>query len=226
MSTSRRNFLLSTGVLAADLGAAQRTSAANAAPRVPSREALKLLLEGNARFVAGTPQCSPLTARRAEIANGQSPFAAVLGCADSRVPVETIFDREPGDIFVVRLAGNFADASGIGSLEYGVSVLKASVLMVLGHTSCGAVQAAVDYVEHGKRLPGHMQLLADAIAPAVKRVRSEGGDVVAHSVAANVRRTVESLSATSAIITDAGRAKHLMIMGAVYDLHAGKVSLI
>src|SRR5581483_6066968 len=117
---------------------------ANTHSPISPTAALKNLMDGNARFVAETPITGrPLMDRVRELAKGQSPFATVLGCSDSRVPVETVFDHEPGDIFVIRIAGNFVDDSGLGSIEYAVAVLKSPLVMVLGHTSCGAVKAAI-----------------------------------------------------------------------------------
>jgi carbonic anhydrase len=186
---------------------------------------LATLMAGNARFVAGTPRCVPATARRTELANGQAPFAAVLGCSDSRVPVETIFDHDPGDVFVVRIAGNFVTDAGLGSLEYSVAVLKSELVMVLGHSACGAVKAAMDAVK-GETFPGHIQGLATAIEPAAKAVKNASGDWFANAIAENVRRNVTALTAQSKILADAKAAGTITIVGAVYDLHTGKVARV
>lgn len=180
---------------------------------------LKALLAGNARFVAGTPKCIPATAKRAALANGQAPFAAVLGCSDSRVPVETVFDHEPGDIFVVRVAGNFADPVGIGSLQYSVAVLKSTLVMVLGHTACGAVDAATKFVKKGTTFPGQIQTIAEALAPVAKSTQHASGDWLHNAIVANVKANVAKLKADAII----GKAE---IVGAVYDLASGKVSLV
>jgi carbonic anhydrase len=116
-------------------------------------EALASLKAGNARFVAGTPQTDPLDAGVLELASGQSPHAIVLGCSDSRVPIETIFDQPPGNVFVVRVAGNFLNDDILGSIEFGVAVLKARLILVLGHTNCGAVTAAVAHAKDGTTQP-------------------------------------------------------------------------
>ncbi len=186
---------------------------------------LASLMAGNARFAAGSPRCTPATARRAELASGQAPFAAVLGCADSRVPVETIFDHDPGDIFTVRVAGNFATDTGLGSLEYGVAVLKTKLLMVLGHSGCGAVKAATQSLK-GETFPGHIQLLATAIEPAAKATKGQSGDWVTNAIDENVRMTVRALTAQSKILADAHAAGSITIVGAVYELHTGKVRLL
>jgi len=164
------------------------------------------------------------TAKRVELANVQEPFAVVLGCSDSRVPVETIFDQEPGNVFVVRLAGNVIDAYTLGSIEYAVAILKASLLLVLGHSSCGAVTAAVDYVKNGARQPGHIQGLVGAIVPAARRTRDGAGDWLARAIAENVRLNMERAIDESSIVAQAVAAGALGIAGAVYDLHTGKVT--
>jgi carbonic anhydrase len=184
-------------------------------------------LDGNARFISGKPVTGrPLMDRVRELAKGQSPFATVLGCSDSRVPVETIFDHEPGDIFVVRLAGNFVTDAALGSIEYAVAVLKSPLVMVLGHTSCGAVKAAVDFVETGKVLPGHMQTLAGAIEPAAKAARHQGGDWWHSAVLENVRLNAERLRTSTPILAQAVRSHDAEVVGAVYDLNTGKVTLV
>ena len=196
-------------------------AAADAGPRLPPSAGLHQLLEGNARFAADKPSGLSTTHRRAELAQGQAPFAIVLGCSDSRVPVETIFDHEPGDIFVVRVAGNFVTPAGLGSLEFGCEVLKASLLMVLGHTSCGAVKAAFDFNKTGKPLPGHMQTLVDAIAPVIKHTRDE-----AAAVRANVQANVAAVKAAEPLLAAAVREGKIDVVGAVYDLKTGRVALL
>ena len=186
---------------------------------------LTALMAGNARFVAGTPQCVAATARRTELANGQAPFAAVLGCSDSRVPVETIFDHDPGDVFVVRVAGNFVTDTGLGSLEYAVAVLKSELIIVLGHSSCGAVKAATQAFK-GETFPGHIQGLATAIEPAAQATKGQAGDWVANATTENVRMNAHALLAQSSILSEAHAAGKITIVGAVYDLHTGKVNLL
>lgn len=188
-------------------------------------DALNNLMDGNARFVAGTPRAHPLFERVRELAAGQSPFATVLACADSRVPVETLFDHEPGDIFVVRLAGNFVSEAALASIEYATAVLESPLVMVLGHTSCGAVQAAVEYVKSGIPLRGHMQALVDPIAPAAKQCEHRAGDWWYNAVAENVRLNVNALKTSTPIMTDALKNGH-EIVGGVYDLRTGRVTLL
>jgi carbonic anhydrase len=186
--------------------------------------ALALLKAGNARFVAGKPECAPLTARVAELASGQNPVAIVLGCSDSRVPVETVFDQPPGNVFVVRVAGNYLTDDGLGSIEYAIAVLKSKAIVVLGHSSCGAVSAAVSYVKSGTTQPGHIQELVTSLEPAAKATKGHPGDWVANAIAENVTLNVAALTSRSSIVADAVKSGSLGIYGGVYDLHGGKVS--
>lgn len=225
-SVDRGKFLRSTGLglAAAALVDGEAMAAGGNAPAPAAtnpEQALALLKAGNSRFVAGNSTCGPLTARRMELTQGQSPFAIVLGCSDSRVPIETVFDQVPGHIFVVRLAGNFADANGLGSMEYGVAVLKASLILVLGHTACGAVDATVKYVNQGTTVPGHIQALVTAIAPAVKK-----GESLDEAIAGNVKANVAAIPANSNIIGDAVKSGQIRVVGGVYELHTGKVRFV
>lgn len=222
---NRKTFLMSTSTALA-AGLPEPVPAANAVAPMSAHAALKNLMDGNARFAAGKPICRPLIDRVRELARGQSPFATVLGCADSRVPVETLFDHEPGDIFVVRLAGNFMSDAALASIEYAVAILKSPLVMVLGHTSCGAVKAAIDYLETSKPLPGHMQTLADAIEPAAAATRHEHGDWWENAVKENVRLNAQRLRASTPILHEAVSKGEAQIVGGVYDLSTGKVALL
>ncbi len=187
--------------------------------------ALQNLLDGNARFTAGNPLCRPTIVDVRELASGQSPFATVLACADSRVPVETLFDHAPGDIFVVRLAGNFVSDAALASIEFATAVLKSPLIMVLGHTSCGAVQAAVEYARTGIKLPGHMHMLVDAILPAAKACEHQPGDWWGNAVVENARLNARILRESGPIMTEALQHGHAVV-AAVYDLSTGRVSLL
>jgi carbonic anhydrase len=218
---------------AAGLGFAAMTlaggsaSAAGAGPQRAAEspsEALALLKEGNERFVGDRGTCASLSVRRLELAAGQNPFAIVLGCSDSRVPIETVFDQVPGHIFVVRVAGNFVTADGLGSIEYGVAVLKAPLIVVLGHSACGAVDATIKYVQGGPKPPGHIMGLVDAIEPAVRETKGGAGDWLENAIARNVRDNIRALAARSSIVADAVSQKSVQIAGGVYDLHSGKVT--
>ena len=167
-----------------------------------------------------------ITARRLELVAGQSPFAIVLGCSDSRVPIETVFDQVPGNLFVVRLAGNFLDENGLASIEYSVALLGSSLIVVLGHSGCGAVDATLQYLRDGTVQPGHIQRLVTAIEPAAIAVRDEEGDWWENAVAANVRQNVATMTQRSAIVAEAVKSGAVRVVGGVYDLHGGKVSFI
>ncbi|MFA5167469.1 MAG: carbonic anhydrase [Candidatus Omnitrophota bacterium] len=192
-----------------------------------AEEALALLKEGNSRFVAmKIEHPDENTARREETsANGQKPFAAVLGCADSRVPVEIIFDRGIGDIFVVRVAGNIAmDSSVTGSLEYAVGHLKVPLLVVLGHTQCGAVGAAVS----GAKLEGGIRDIQEKIEPVVKEVEKkypdlQGPALTNEVVKQNIFQTEKDLLSGSEAIRGLAAQGALKIVPAVYDVMTGKV---
>ena len=182
--------------------------------------ALKALMDGNQRYVAGQLKCSSenLSILKSKTAEKQEPFAAVLSCADSRVPVEIVFDQSIGQLFVVRLAGNIATPEVIASLEYGVAVLGTRVLMVLGHGNCGAVKAAIE----GKAVPGQISAL---YAPH-SHGSGSGGPNLDAAIDANARNQAELLSKASVIIGGAIKEGKLKVVPARYDLASGKVSLL
>jgi carbonic anhydrase len=187
-------------------------------------QAIQLLQEGNQRFIKGTAVCESLTARRLELTAGQSPFAAILGCSDSRVPLETLFDQAPGNLFVVRVAGNFVDEAGLGSLEYAVAALKTPLVVVLGHSGCGAVDATIKFVANGTTQPGHIMDIVRQLEPAARQTAKRPGNWLHNAVVQNVRNNIEAISARSTILVDAAKAKKIMIVGGVYDLHSGLIS--
>lgn len=188
-----------------------------------SAEALALLKAGNARFVAGAAHFAPPELDAGD-PRAQSPFAVVLGCSDSRVPIETIFDQVPGRVFVVRVAGNFLNDANYGSIEFAVAVLKAKLVLVLGHTDCGAVGAAIASAKDGVAHPGHIAGLIKILAPAIEATRDEPGDWYANAIAENVRRNVEALTSGSQIIAEAAANGEIAIIGGVYDLGSGEVA--
>ncbi|NWG25116.1 MAG: carbonic anhydrase [Pseudorhodoplanes sp.] len=224
---SRRSLMRAgAGLLAFASGigaaAAQPVSAA-ATPKA----ALDLLVEGNARYVANQPRERDFSAGRASRANGQAPFAAILGCADSRVSPELAFDQNPGDLFVVRVAGNFVTTDGLGSLEYGAAVLGTRLIMVLGHTSCGAIKATVEALQKGNTLPGHIADLVRAMKPGVEpALKQPGDDLERRAVIANVRHNVERLKSAKPILSALIAKKELDVVGGVYELDTGKVTLV
>jgi carbonic anhydrase len=185
--------------------------------------ALRELIAGNKRYVAAKvmrPHQAPT--RRADVAKGQHPFAIVLGCADSRVPPEIVFDQGLGDLFVVRVAGNIADDAALASLEYAVEHLGPRLIVVLGHERCGAVDAAVK----GGEAPGHLSSLVTAIAPAVTASQGKPGDRLDHAVRANVARVVEQLRSSEPILAPMVKAGKVQVVGCRYDLDSGAVELL
>jgi carbonic anhydrase len=221
MKYDRRAFLLQASAGLALSASSAPAIAAGGSPPYDAKDGLAALMAGNARFVSGKPACPSLTARRLAIAQGQNPFAIVLSCSDSRVPVETVFDQEPGNIFGVRVAGNFIERAGLGSIEYGIAVLNVPLILILGHSECGAVKAALSYDKSGEKQAGDIQYLVESIAPGIK-----GSADLAIAVAANARANVRDARRRSPTIEKAVEAGKVTIAGGVYDLHSGKVTLL
>jgi carbonic anhydrase len=183
----------------------------------------KKLLKGNQRFVEGhskNPNRSPHS--RKKCARGQSPPAAVLACADSRVAPEILFDQGLGDLFVTRVAGNLPNPMILASLEYAAEHLGARLIVVLGHKRCGAVGAAVS----GKALPGHLPSLTRPMAGAVKKTRKQPGDAVDNAAKENVRRVVKKIRTSKPLLEKMVDKGTLEVVGAFYDLDTGKVEPI
>lgn len=194
---------------------------------IPPAAALDRLMQGNARYAANEPVEKDFSVGRAARVEAQFPIAAILGCSDSRVSPELLFDQGPGDLFVVRLAGNFLDDDGFASLEYAVQFLSAPLVMVLGHTNCGAVAAAVKVVKERVELPGHLPELIKSIEPAVIAAHGRHpSDLVAAAIEENVRLNVKRLIDDAPIMSDALAAKKIAVSGGIYDLATGKVNLI
>ncbi|MGI9225440.1 MAG: carbonic anhydrase [Woeseiaceae bacterium] len=194
-----------------------------------AEESLQRLRDGNARFVAGERATSDHVARRQELATDQRPFAIVLGCSDSRVPVETIFDQGIGDLFVVRVAGNIAARSQIGSIEFAARTFGSRLVVVLGHSGCGAVEAAVDELRKPSALQSdNLEFIVERIRPSVEQVMTNGFGhdpemLLAAVTRENVRRSMESLRQSSDIIAQLVDQDGLMITGAEYALRTGVV---
>ncbi len=213
---STRGAFLSTTVATAGVGQTRS-----------SKAALDELIAGNRRFVNDIPKYADHLSRRDTLAAGQAPFAIVLSCSDSRVPPEIILDQGLGDMFVVRVAGNYAESGGIGSMQYAVSYFKSAVLLVLGHSSCGAVHATVDNLKAGSPpVPGNIQDVVNAIAPAAESVLHQPGDVYMNATMANVQRTVAKLKNTETIIGAAIKTGNLEVVGCIYDLKTGCINLL
>lgn len=184
---------------------------------------LNELLEGNKRFVNEKSEFKGLgKERRLEGLNGQSPKAIIIGCADSRVPPELIFDQGLGDLFVLRVAGNIVDDAIIGSIEYAVANLQTPLIMILSHTKCGAIGAAI--MSNPDQVPGKIGSLIDAIQPAIDRVRYQSGDLQDNATKENARLIAERLKSQGEIIKDAYQKGEVEILAAYYDIESGIVS--
>ena len=192
-------------------------------------EGLQRLKDGNARFVKGLATSRDYLEQAKATSGGQYPFAIILGCVDSRVPVEVVFDQGIGDVFSARVAGNIAPSDVVGSMEFATAAAGSKVILVLGHTACGAVKGAIDDVKLGN-LTG----LLDQIQPAVKTTQLMAGekktskhaafvDRVAHT---NVKGTMEHILATSPTIAEMVEAGKVVLAGGVYDLETGKVTFV
>ena len=191
---------------------------------MPANQALKLLLEGNQRFVAGKLEHpNQMPDRRTEVAKGQHPFASVLACSDSRTPPEIIFDRGLGDLFTVRVAGNVADKVVIESLDYSVKHLGVRVVMVLGHRRCGAVIAAVE--GHEGTADQDVGPMLSELRPAVAASKGMPGDPVENAVRENVKLVMHKL-ATSEELSAMVKSGELKIVGGVYDLDTGSIEML
>lgn len=237
MNLSKRAFLQTAGfgalttfvAPAMNAGGLVQASAAPPAPAAPTPrpvsgdEALQKLIEGNRRHLSGEFTITQrLAERRQQVAKAQHPFAAILGCSDSRLPPEIVFDHSLGDLFVVRVAGNIVDMNGLASLEFAATQFGTPLIMVLGHARCGAVAAALAEA----KVPGHIVSLVDAIKPAVAMSKGQPGDPLDNAIRANIRRTVEDLRTSQPILGDLVKAGTLKVVGALYSLDTGKVEIV
>jgi carbonic anhydrase len=231
-SLARRSVLKFAAAAAAALALGERALAKeNKAPPKPQNvlspdAALDRLMRGNARYVDGVSRRHDFKHEREPLSTGQNPFAAVLSCADSRIAPEFCFDTGRGDVFVCRVAGNFASDDIVASLEYAIAVLKTPLIMVLGHDACGAVDATIKSVNDGTTLPGHLPALVAALKPAVEAVKSESGDMLANAIRRNVKLNVEKLKAATPILSAAAESQTLRVVGGIYRLASGKVDLV
>jgi carbonic anhydrase len=241
---SRRSLLhiIGLGTLATRLGLEliQSQPAVAASADLSADAVLQRLMAGNQRFTAGQ-SISPdhgLDQIRS-LAQSQSPVAVILGCADSRVPPELIFDQGLGSLFTIRVAGNIADDASLGSIEYAVTALNVKLVMVLGHECCGAVTAALNALTNGTHLPGHLESLTKAIEPAIAKLRNknlyqesaqaqrqQSSDLLDQSVRANIRAVVQILSTSQPVLAQRFEQKTLKIVGGYYDLDSGAVEVI
>ncbi|MFD8756492.1 carbonic anhydrase [Kitasatospora sp. NPDC059577] len=187
------------------------------------RQALRMLMEGNARFVAGSPEHPNQDAgRRAALAPAQRPFAVLFGCSDSRLAAEIIFDQGLGDLFVVRTAGHVTGAEALGSIEYGVSVLECPLVVVLGHDSCGAVAAALDSLEQGQLPGGFVRDVVERVTPSVLSAKAAGIEDRDAIVDEHIRQTVDLLVERSQVLASRVAAGEAAVVGLSYRLRDGQ----
>jgi carbonic anhydrase len=228
--TINRRGLIAGGLalsLAAPLAAPALAQYADTPPPVDPEEALQRLVEGNARYATNAPINTDYSVDRANRAAGQSPFAAIVSCSDSRVAPELIFDQGPGQLFVIRVAGNFLNEEGIATLEYGVAVFGIKTIVVLGHTGCGAVSATISSIEDRELPPGHLPSLVNAIRPAVYEVLPDHpADLLQAATIRNAERTAERSLAEGPILSAAMTEGRLSAKAAMYDIVTGKVTFI
>jgi carbonic anhydrase len=188
--------------------------------------ALKLLTEGNKRYVEGDSRRHDFKREREALVGGQNPYAGILSCADSRIAPEYAFDSGRGDLFVCRVAGNFVNSDTIASLEYAVAMLGTPLIVVLGHDSCGAVGATIKSLKDNSTLPGHLPSLVTSLTPAVKAVSGKSGDLLDNATRQNVIDNVATLKSATPILSSAVEQRKLRIVGGIYRLRDGRVEMI
>ena len=228
---SRRRFLqhAGLGIVALSMAAPLRRAWADAPAQnaITPQAALDRLMAGNARYVSNKLDPKDFSAGRAARAKVQYPIASILSCADSRVAPELMFDQAPGDLFVVRIAGNYLNLDALSSLEYGMGVLGTPLVMVLGHSSCGAIKAAIQEIQDPKPLPGHIWDITNAVRPGIENVVKGGGDgLLERAIDANVAYNASRVASAQPIIAEAVKGKRVRVVGAEYELATGKVRLL
>lgn len=229
---NRRGLLKFSGaaMLAAGLGTGfqQARAADDVGTALAPNEALAALKSGNERYVSHPELCTmDLAAQRSDVARHQAPWATIISCADSRVPPELIFGGHGvGELFVARNAGNLVDTATLGTAEYGAAVLGSPLIVVLAHTSCGAVKAASDVVTKNTTYPGAIGPMIEPILPAVLAVRNDDGDLTNNAAKESAKRTAARLTATSTLIAGLVDAGKLKIVAAIYDLKTGVVDYL
>ncbi|WP_112324138.1 carbonic anhydrase [Oceanibium sediminis] len=227
--TISRRGLFAGGMALSLAGATASGSLAQSSEPAPAtpEEPLQRLIAGNARYVSNTAVNQDHSAARSARALGQQPFAAIVACADSRAVPEFIFDQGPGDLFVVRVAGNFINDDGLASLEFGAAVLGIKTIVVLGHTGCGAVDATIKSIRDKELPPGHLPHLVNAIRPAVYDVMSEApGDLLAAATARNAKLNAERTATADPILSEMHAAGKVTSVAGVYDISTGKVDFL
>jgi carbonic anhydrase len=193
-------------------------------PSVAPADAISKLKEGNERYTSGNLQHpGQTTERRTELSKSQHPFAVIVSCSDSRVPPEIVFDQGLGDLFIFRVAGNVVDDHGLGSIEYAVDHLNVRLIVVLGHQSCGAVQAAKETIAAKGKAPGHIESLVTAIKPAVEATAKDDLDA---TIKANVKNVVDALRSSKPILKAKVDSGEIQVIGGYYSLDTGAVTFL
>jgi carbonic anhydrase len=229
---SRRGLLGFLGVAATGLAWTGTVSAKEAkTPPKPQNvvspdASLELLTKGNKRYVEGVARRHDFKNEREALVGGQNPYAGILSCADSRIAPEYAFDSGRGDLFVCRLAGNFANDDTIASMEYAVAVLGTPLIMVLGHDACGAIDATIKSLKDNTTLPGHLPSLVTSLTPAVKAVSAKPGDQLANAIRQNVIDNVAKLKSATPILNAAVEQGKLKVVGGIYRLRDGRVEMV
>lgn len=197
---------------------------------ISARDALQRLRDGNARFVQEVTGGAPasLHPKRTQLPTIQEPSAVILGCSDARVPAEIVFDQGLGDLFVIRVAGNIVASSQVGSVEFAVERFGTRLVVVLGHSQCGAIQATLEALQGGGAQSRGLRSIVDRVRPSVETIletdlRNDRASLVRHSVRANIRMSVHQLRYGSEILEQHVQANGLMVVGAEYSLETGQV---
>jgi carbonic anhydrase len=228
----RRRFLGLVGASLASIAMAPMLRAApTGLPPKPQNvltpdEALARLMAGNRRYVKGSMKRHDFATEREALAGGQNPFAGILSCSDSRIGPEFAFDAARGDLFVVRVAGNFLEKEGLASMEYTTAVLGTPLIVVLGHEACGAVDAAIKVVNDGAKLPGHLPGLVNHLKPAVKVANEQSGNLLENAIRANVMLNVEKLRESRPVISKLVEQGKVRVVGGIYRLATGTVDFL
>jgi carbonic anhydrase len=228
-ATSRRRLLGGAAAFAALASGADALAVDTPLPdnRIGGDAALQRLVQGNLRYAQGRQTQRDFSVGRVARTSGQKPFAAILACADSRVAPELAFDQGPGDLFVVRLAGNFVNDDAIASMEYAAKFLDVPLIMVLGHSNCGAISATIKVLQENAVLPGHLPGLVASIRPAVEAAsRRKPASLLEAATEQNVRQSVARLATSAPILGGMASSGAVKVVGGIYDLATGRVGLV
>lgn len=232
-TTLSRRHLIAGGLAFAAVPVLARRTRAAPAVRPPSRltaaAALQALREGNARYAANQVRERDFSVNRMALVQGQQPIAAILGCSDSRVTPELLFDQSPGDIFVTRVAGNFINSDGLASTEYAVEFLGTPLVFVLGHSLCGAVGAAIKVVTDDIDLPGHLPELVQPLLRPVEEARRKNlppAEFLQTAIDTNVRHQVDRFKTMSPVVSKYVASGEVQVVGGVYEIATGRVRIV